>query len=60
MNNNKNKKNINKNLNKKNNNNLQFKYKHNYLYDKMVKKELIQEQNILLQAFRFFIEENLI
>ena len=37
-----------------------FSYKHNFLFDNMIKKEIIQEQNIILQAFRYFINEKLV
>lgn len=40
--------------------NFPFRYKHNFLYDNMIKKELIIEENIILQAFRYFINEGLI
>ena len=50
---------------KKRNNNkskmrFPFSYKHNFLFDNMIKKEIIQEQNIILQAFRYFINEKLV
>ena len=64
---NKNKRKRNKKSNKNNNNNVNkaktkfsFKYKHNFLYDNLLKKEKIQEQNIILQVFRYFIKENLV
>lgn len=49
---------------KKNNPNMQnhsypFKYKQNTLYKNMIKKEVIQEKNIILQALRYFINEGL-
>ena len=50
---------------KKRNNNqkrmkFSFSYKHNFLFDNMIKKEIIKEQNIILQAFRYFINEKLV
>ena len=45
---------------KKSKENFPFRYKHNFLYENMIKKDLIKEQNIILQAFRYFINEGLI
>ena len=32
-----------------------FKYKQNHLYDELIKKDKIREQNIILQAIRYLI-----
>ena len=32
-----------------------FKYKANHLYDELIKKDKIKEQNIILQAIRYLI-----
>jgi len=37
-----------------------FRYRKNYLYDDMIKQEKIKELNIILQAFRYFVNENLV
>ena len=59
--NNKTQKYLTKNRNmKKSKENFPFRYKHNFLYENMIKKDLIKEQNIILQAFRYFINEGLI
>lgn len=59
--NNKSQKSLTKNRNmKKAKENFPFKYKHNFLYENMIKKDVIKEQNIILQAFRYFINEGLI
>ena len=50
----------NRNKERKAKENFPFRYKHNFLYDNMIKKELIIEENIILQAFRYFINEGLI
>ena len=53
----KNEKNISKKNNEKNNSDYKvgFKYKQNRLYDELIKKEKIQEQNIILQAIRYLL-----
>ena len=50
----------NRNKERKAKENFPFRYKHNFLYDNMIKKELIIEENIILQAFRYFVNEGLI
>ena len=41
-------------------NKYKFRYIQNNLYNNLIKNEVIQEENIILQAFRYFIEEKMI
>ena len=47
------------NYNQINKNNM-FKYKKNRIYDNMIKKEKYKEMNVILQCFRYFVNENLV
>ena len=37
-----------------------FRYRKSLVYDNLIKQEKIKEMNILLQAFRFFVNEKLV
>jgi hypothetical protein len=37
-----------------------FRYRKNKLYEEMIKSDKIKEMNIILQAFRYFVNENLV
>jgi len=39
---------------------LGFKYRRNKIYDELIKSDKLKEMNIILQAFRYFINEKLI
>jgi len=44
---------------KANTNNI-FKYRKNKIYDNMIKNEKIKEMNVILQCFRYFVNEGLV
>lgn len=44
---------------KSNSNNI-FKYRKNKIYDNMIKNEKIKEMNVILQCFRYFVNEGLV
>lgn len=44
----------------KNQNRRYFRYRKNKIYDELIKTDKIKEMNIILQAFRYFVNENLV
>jgi hypothetical protein len=45
---------------RKNNNRVGFRYKKSFIYENLIRSDKIREMNIILQAFRYFVKENLV